>query len=64
MPLIKGKHTAENVGKLIAQSLAPFLGSGVTPFSGVIDGGDISSVKFTEKYVFYTIDILMVISGN
>lgn len=50
MTHIKGSHTAQNVGELIAQCLRPFFGNGVTPFSGVLDGGDIASVRYTAQY--------------
>ena len=51
MPQIKERHTAENVGTLIGKTLEPFLGNCITPYTGVLDGGDISSVPFTAKYV-------------
>jgi len=44
---IYGSHTAESVGKLIANVLTPFLGPTFKPYAGVIDGGDIASVRYT-----------------
>lgn len=62
---ITGPHTAEAVGHLIANKLSPFLGmltysrcmyfydlsigEECKPFAGVIDGGDIASVKYTAE---------------
>ena len=38
----------------MATSLKDCLGDGITPFSGVTDGGEIASVKETAKsYLFY-----------
>ena len=51
MPQIVGRHTAVNVGVCIGKALQPFLGNGIYPVSGVLDGGDISSVKETSLYV-------------
>ena len=44
---ILGQHTKQAVGKLIAECLQPYLGEGVFPFGGVIDGGDIASIGET-----------------
>lgn len=59
---IVGPHTAEAVGSFVADILKPFLGKGFLflirvnfvapdsfPFAGVVDGGDIASVKFTAQ---------------
>ena len=50
MPKIVGSHTAERVGRLIGQHLKPFLGDNVKPYTGVLDGGDWKSIKFTAQY--------------
>jgi len=52
---IFGPHTAEAVGNLIGDVLIPFLGKGFKPFAGVIDGGDVASIKFTSKKLDCTI---------
>lgn len=44
---IIGSHTAQSVGNFVADCLKPCLGNGQTPFAGVIDGGDIASIKHT-----------------
>jgi hypothetical protein len=44
-----GPHTADAIGTLIADQLRPFLGDGCKPFAGVIDGGDIASIRETAK---------------
>jgi hypothetical protein len=46
---VVGPQTAEAIGNMVANLLSPFLGEGSTPFAGVVDGGDIASVKFTSK---------------
>ena len=50
MPKIVGSHTAERVGRLIGQHLKPFLGDNVKPYTGVLDGGDWKSIKYTAQY--------------
>jgi hypothetical protein len=46
---IVGSHTAEAIGYLVGDLLSSYLGKGAFPFAGVVDGGDISSVKHTSK---------------
>jgi hypothetical protein len=46
---IVGRHTALHVGQCVGQQLKQFLGDGITPFAGVIDGGDVSSVPKTAE---------------
>jgi hypothetical protein len=53
---IIGPHTADAVGSLCADVLKDFLGDGVTPFSGVFDGGDIKSVDYTADTLQCTIE--------
>jgi len=45
---VKGSHTAQAIGFLVYDILKPFLNENATPFAGVVDGGDIHSVKFTS----------------
>ena len=52
---IKGRHTKVAVGNLIADCLKPFLGDKITPFGAVLDGGDVASIKETEKALSCTI---------
>lgn len=49
MKHILGRHTAVAVGKLVASVLREFLGENITPFAGVLDGGDIASVSETAN---------------
>jgi hypothetical protein len=49
---IVGPHTAEAIGNLVADLLKPLLDNN-SPFAGVVDGGDISSVKFTDWVVLF-----------
>jgi hypothetical protein len=46
---IIGSHTAEAVGGICAAVLQDFLADDVNPFSGVFDGGDVSSVQTTAE---------------
>jgi len=52
---IRGRHTKDAVGNLIAECLKPFLGDKITPFGAVLDGGDVASIKETEKALSCTI---------
>jgi hypothetical protein len=51
MPKIVGSHTAERVGTLIGQHLKQFLGKDVKPYTGILDGGDWKSIRFTARYI-------------
>lgn len=42
-----GRHTKDRIGELVASIISPFLGPNTKIHSGVTDGGEITSVKFT-----------------
>lgn len=44
-----GDHKKSTIGKLVAEIIAPFLGPRSKVHSGVTDGGEITSVKFTAQ---------------
>lgn len=48
MKHITGSHTSEVVGETVFAALKPFLNDSVIPVAGVLDGGDIGSVKVTS----------------
>jgi hypothetical protein len=51
---VNDSHTKDVIGKLIADQLKPFLGEGAKVHSGVTDGGELASIKHTEKELVNT----------
>jgi len=46
---VKGSHKKDLIGKLVAEKMKPFIGPFTKIHSGVTDGGELASVKFTEE---------------
>jgi hypothetical protein len=46
---VRGRHTKEAIGQLVAECVKPYLGPGVFPFGGVLDGGDVTSISERAK---------------